>query len=143
MQSKLGRKIGHRKQVIANLATSLILHEKITTTVIKAKTVAPFVERIFTNVRKDDLASRRQVTAALSDKKAVSKLFTQALPNVTNIKSGFSSIYKIQPRKGDGAPMAIIQLNESIFKSDKTEKTAEKVITSGIKEEKKPKKVTK
>lgn len=141
MQSKLGRKIGHRKQVIANLATSLILHEKITTTVIKAKTVAPFVERIFTYVRKDDLASRRQVTAALSDKKAVSKLFTQALPNVKNIQSGFSSIYKIQPRKGDGASMAIIQLNELIFTDDKKSKSTDKVVLPEVKEKKTTKKV--
>jgi large subunit ribosomal protein L17 len=119
MQSKLGRKKGHRDQVIANLATSLILHEKIDTTIIKAKTVAPFIDRIFSITKKDDLAARRYVTSILKDKKAVSKLFTQALPNIKSMTSGFSSIYKIQPRRGDGAPMATIVLNEKIFKIKK------------------------
>ncbi len=125
MISKLGRTRDHRRQVVANLATSLILHEKITTTLAKAKTVLPTVDKMFTTAKKDNLLARRSLNNILNDRKAVAKVFNEGLPNIKNISSGFASIYKIAPRKGDGAPMAIVQLNENIFKKAEVKTKAE------------------
>lgn len=125
MISKLGRTKGHRAQVIANLATSLVLHERITTTLAKAKTVLPTIDKMFTTAKKDNLLARRSLNNILNDRKAVAKVFTAGLPNIKNISSGFASVYKIAPRKGDGAPMAIVQLNENIFKKPEVKSKAE------------------
>lgn len=125
MPSKLGRTRDHRKQVVANLATSVILHEKITTTLAKAKTVLPIVDKIFTAAKKDTLDSRRDLNKILNDRAAVVKIFTLGLPNIKSMTSGFASLYKVAPRQGDGAPMALIVLNENIFK-----KSVKKEITN-------------
>ncbi len=115
MLSKLGRKRDARKQMIANMATSLIFHGKITTTIPRAKTVTPYVERIFTIAKKDTLTARRTVTGLLNDKKAAAKIFDIGLPNITDLSSGFTTIIKSSTRKGDGAQKAIVMLNSKIF----------------------------
>lgn len=108
--SKLGRKKEHRERTLRNLATSLFLYEKLTTTVAKAKTLGPIAERLITTARADTLAARRSLKATLLDQNAVSKLFDDLSNRQANRTSGFIRITKLGNRAGDGAPMAQIEL---------------------------------
>ena len=134
MKAKLSRKSQPRNILIANLATSLILHGKIKTTLPKANAVQCYVEKIFTDVRKNSLAAKRKVGSKLKDKKAVAKLFEIGAKNISKIpSSGYTSIYKLYTRKGDGSTIALIKINENIFKveEDKSDiKTVNKEITN-------------
>jgi large subunit ribosomal protein L17 len=96
--------------MLANLAASLFEHKRITTTVTKAKRLRPYAERLITFAKKGDLASRRRVLAVISNKGVVHELFTDIAPAVANRNGGYTRITKIGNRKGDNAPMAVIEL---------------------------------
>jgi large subunit ribosomal protein L17 len=96
--------------MLANLAASLFEHKRITTTVTKAKRLRPYAERLVTFAKKGDLASRRRVLGVISSKSIVHELFTEIAPAVANREGGYTRITKIGNRKGDNAPMAVIEL---------------------------------
>jgi large subunit ribosomal protein L17 len=96
--------------MLANLAASLFEHKRITTTVTKAKRLKPYAERLVTFAKRGDLASRRRVLGLISDKGIVHELFTDIAGAVANRDGGYTRITKIGNRKGDNAPMAVIEL---------------------------------
>jgi large subunit ribosomal protein L17 len=98
--------------MLSNLATNLFEHGRITTTETKARRLRPFAERLITKAKRDDLHSRRQVLAVIRDKGIVHELFTQIGPRYATRPGGYTRITKIGPRKGDNAPMAVIELVE-------------------------------
>jgi large subunit ribosomal protein L17 len=107
---RLGGSPAHERLILANLATSLFEHGRITTTETKAKRLRPFAERLITFAKRGDLASRRRVLAVIRDKGVVHVLFTEIAPQVAERDGGYTRITKIGPRKGDAAPMAVIEL---------------------------------
>ncbi|MBU6389824.1 50S ribosomal protein L17 [Patescibacteria group bacterium] len=107
---KLGRKKENRERTLRNLATSLMLYEKVCTTEAKAKAVAPLVERVISHVLKGGLAARRTIKSELFDMNAVSKLFEDLPARQGKRSSGFVRITKLAARPGDGAPMAQLEL---------------------------------
>jgi large subunit ribosomal protein L17 len=106
---KFNRNTDQRKALFRNLAVSLILHERIKTTEAKAKTIRPIVERLVTLAREDTEHHRRLAMARLADERAVSKLFDVIAPRFEGQPGGYTRIYKLGPRRGDGAPMALIE----------------------------------
>lgn len=108
--NSLGRKSGHRKAMLANMASSLILHKQIETTVAKAKALREYVEPLITKAKNDTTHSRRVVFSYLKQKEAVSELFRTVAPKVGERPGGYTRIVKSGFRKGDGADMAIIEL---------------------------------
>jgi large subunit ribosomal protein L17 len=108
---KLGRDAAHRKALLANLSKELIEHERIETTVAKAKAVKPEVEKLITLARRGDLHARRQALSALGqDKFAVYKLFEEIAPRYTERPGGYTRILKLGPRKSDATEMALLEL---------------------------------
>ena len=108
---KLGRDSAHRKSLLANLSKELIEHERIETTVAKAKAVKPEVEKLITLARRGDLHARRQALSALGqDKFAVYKLFEEIAPRYTERPGGYTRILKLGPRKSDATEMALLEL---------------------------------
>ena len=114
---RLGGSPAHQRVILANLATSLFEHGSITTTEAKARRLRPFAERLITKARRGDLHSRRQVLAVIHDKSIVHVLFTEIGPRFAERPGGYTRITKIGPRKGDNAPMAVIELVEAEFTS--------------------------
>ncbi|WP_084038467.1 50S ribosomal protein L17 [Demequina sp. NBRC 110053] len=110
--ARLGGGPAHERQILANLAQSLFEHGRITTTVAKAKRLRPYAERVVTLAKRGDLASRRKVLGLLSDKGVVHALFADIAPGFAERDGGYTRITKIGPRKGDNAPMAVIELVE-------------------------------
>lgn len=106
----LGRTDSHRKAMLANMATSLILHKRITTTLAKAKALRTYVEPLITKSKNDTTHSRRTVFAYLKDKDAVSILFREISEKVANRPGGYTRIIKMENRLGDNAEMAFIEL---------------------------------
>jgi len=106
----LGRTDSHRKAMLANMATSLILHKRITTTLAKAKALRTYVEPLITKSKNDTTHSRRTVFAYLKDKDAVSILFREVSEKVANRPGGYTRIIKMENRLGDNAEMAFIEL---------------------------------
>lgn len=106
---KLGRKEGHRKSLLANLAVSLIEHSRIKTTLAKAKAVRPLAEKLVTIGKKGTLHARRTAKAVLRQDGAVKKLFTDIVPRTTARNGGYTRIIKLGQRKSDAAPMALIE----------------------------------
>ena len=100
----------HERLMLANLASSLFEHKRITTTVTKAKRLKPYAERLVTFAKRVDLASRRRVLGLISNKGVVHELFTDIAQAVENRDGGYTRITKIGNRKGDNAPMAVIEL---------------------------------
>lgn len=96
--------------MLANLATSLIREESLTTTVAKAKTLRPYVEKLITKARKGDLAARRGVMRKIHDSEVVTKLFDEVAPRYAERPGGYTRITKMGPRRGDGAELAMIEL---------------------------------
>ena len=123
---KLGRTKEHRRALLRNLATDLFRHERLTTTLPKAKELRPYAEKLITLARRDDLHSRRLVLGLISDKGVVKKLFDTLGPRFTGRPGGYSRILRLGPRPGDGADMAIVELvgSEPVFKKQKEEKKA-------------------
>ncbi len=108
--ARLGGSPAHQKLILANLATSLFEHGRITTTEAKARVLRPVAERLITKAKKGDLHNRRQVLATIRDKGVVHTLFEEIAPRYAERPGGYTRITKIGPRKGDNAPMAVIEL---------------------------------
>ena len=106
----LGRKSGHRKAILANMATSLILHKRIQTTVAKAKALKMYVEPLITKSKEDSTHSRRVVFSYLKNKEAVTELFRTVAPKIADRPGGYTRVLKTGFRQGDGADMALIEL---------------------------------
>ena len=107
---RLGGGPAHERLMLANLATSLFEHDQITTTQSKAKRLRPLAERLITFAKRGDLASRRRVLTVVRDKGVVHRLFTEIAPDMDLRPGGYTRITKIGNRKGDNAPMAVIEL---------------------------------
>ena len=121
----LGRKSGHRKALLANMATSLILHKRIQTTVAKAKALKMYVEPLITKSKEDTTHSRRVVFSYLKNKEAVTELFRTVAPKIADRPGGYTRVLKTGFRQGDGADMALIELvdfNEAALASAKPAK---------------------
>ena len=124
----LGRKSGHRKALLANMAASLILHKRIQTTVAKAKALQSYVEPLITKSKDDSTHSRRVVFSYLKNKEAVTELFRTVAPKIADRPGGYTRVLKTGFRQGDGADMALIELvdfNEAALASS-TKKAAKK-----------------
>ena len=106
----LGRKSGHRKALLANMATSLILNKRIQTTVAKAKALKMYVEPLITKCKEDTTHSRRVVFSYLKNKEAVTELFRTVAPKIADRPGGYTRVLKTGFRLGDGADMALIEL---------------------------------
>src|SRR4051794_7542692 len=107
---RLGGGPAHERLLLANLATQLFAHRRITTTEAKAKRVRPLAERLITFAKRGDLAARRRVLTVVRDKGVVHELFTEIAPVMAERQGGYTRIAKIGNRKGDNAPMAVIEL---------------------------------
>lgn len=107
---KFGRRSGPRRAMLRNLVTSMILAEKIVTTEAKAKQIRSITEKMVTLGKRNDLHARRQVLAYLLDENAVTKLFENIAPRYEDRQGGYTRILKLGPRRGDAAPMAILEL---------------------------------
>src|SRR3954467_7234142 len=107
---RLGGGPAHERLMLANLATSLFEHGRITTTEAKAKRLRPYAEKLVSFAKRGDLHSRRQVMTVIRDKDVVHTLFAEIGPRFANRPGGYTRITKIGPRKGDNAPMAVIEL---------------------------------
>ncbi|MDI1290619.1 MAG: 50S ribosomal protein L17 [bacterium] len=112
---RLGGGPAHERLMLANLATALFEHGRITTTEAKAKRLRPLAERLITFAKRGDLHARRRVLTVVRDKSVVHTLFTEIGPNYAGRQGGYTRITKIGPRKGDNAPMAIIELVEPML----------------------------
>lgn len=110
--ARLGGGPAHERLMLANLATALFEHGKITTTEAKAKRLRPLAERLITFAKRGDLAARRKVMTVVRDKSVVHVLFTEIGPQYAGRPGGYTRITKIGARKGDNAPMAVIELVE-------------------------------
>ena len=111
---RLGGGPAHERLMLANLAQSLFEHGRITTTETKAKRLRPYAEKLITFGKRGDLHARRQVLKVLRDKSVVHTLFAEIGPRYENRPGGYTRIVKLGPRKGDNAPMAIIELVEAL-----------------------------
>ncbi|MBA4248257.1 MAG: 50S ribosomal protein L17 [Microbacterium sp.] len=107
---RLGGGPAHERLLLANLATALFTHKRITTTETKAKRLRPLAERLITFAKRGDLHARRRVMTIIRDKSAVHELFTEIAPLVAEREGGYTRITKVGYRKGDNAPMAVIEL---------------------------------
>lgn len=120
----LGRKDGHRKAMLANMASSLIMHKRINTTVAKAKALKTYVEPLITKSKEDTTHSRRTVFGYLKNKEAVKELFSIIAPKIADRPGGYTRVLHTGFRQGDGADMALIELvdfNEAALASAKAE----------------------
>ena len=120
----LGRKDGHRKAMLANMASSLIMHKRINTTVAKAKALKTYVEPLITKSKEDTTHSRRTVFSYLKNKVAVKELFSIIAPRIADRPGGYTRVLHTGFRQGDGADMALIELvdfNEAALASAKAE----------------------
>ena len=120
----LGRKSGHRKAMLANMATSLIMHKRIKTTVAKAKALKSYVEPLITKSKEDTTHSRRTVFSYLKNKEAVKELFGVIAPKIADRPGGYTRVLHTGFRLGDGSDMALIELvdfNEAALASAKKE----------------------
>ncbi|MCA1942089.1 MAG: 50S ribosomal protein L17 [Yonghaparkia sp.] len=107
---RLGGGPAHERLLLANLATALFTHQRITTTETKAKRLRPLAERLITFAKRGDLHARRRVMRIVTDKTAVHLLFTEIAPLMAEREGGYTRITKVGYRKGDNAPMAVIEL---------------------------------
>jgi large subunit ribosomal protein L17 len=111
---RFGGSPGHHNLMMANLATELFRHGRIQTTHAKAKTVQPIAERMITLAKRGDLHSRRQVLQTIRDKDVAHKLFADVGPAFRERNGGYTRVLKLGPRKGDAAPMALIELLDDV-----------------------------
>ncbi|MDF6101119.1 50S ribosomal protein L17 [Gordonia hongkongensis] len=122
--ARLGGSASHQKAMLANLATSLFEHGRITTTEAKAKRLRPYAEKIITHAKAGKLANRREVLKDIRDKDVVHTLFDEIGPFFADRPGGYTRIIKTLPRKGDNAPMAVIELvRESTASSEASRAT--------------------
>jgi large subunit ribosomal protein L17 len=125
---KLGRTSSHRRALLRSLTTSLFRHERIKTTLPKAKELRPFAEKLITLARRDDLHARRQVAREVADREVVKKLFTSLGPRFATRPGGYTRILHLGPRLGDGAQTALVELvgSEAMFKKRTEERRAKR-----------------
>jgi len=109
---RLGGSSAHQRHIMANLATALFEHGKITTTEARARRLRPYAERLITFAKRGDLHARREVLTVVTDRGVVHTLFTEIGPRFATREGGYTRITKIGPRKGDNAPLAVIELVE-------------------------------
>ena len=112
--ARLGGSPAHQRLILSNLATQLFEHGRITTTEAKARRLRPVAEKLITKAKKGDLHNRREVLKTIRDKSVVHVLFTEIGPRFATRPGGYTRITKIGPRKGDNAPMAVIELCEPL-----------------------------
>ena len=123
---RVGGGPAHERLILANLATSLFEHDRITTTEAKAKRLRPLAERLITFAKRGDLHARRRVLTVVRDKGVVHRLFAEIAPDMAQREGGYTRITKIAPRKGDNAPMVVIELvREPLSAKKATVKEAE------------------
>jgi len=134
---RLGGGPAHERLILANLATSLFEHDQITTTEAKAKRLRPLAERLVTFAKRGDLHARRRVLTVVRDKGVVHRLFTEIAPDMAERAGGYTRITKIGSRKGDNAPMAVIELvREPLSPKKATVAEAEAATKRSAKDEK-------
>ena len=125
---RLGGSPSHQRLILSNLATQLFEHGRITTTESRARALRPYAEKLITKAKKGDLHNRREVLKTIRDKSVVHVLFTEIAPTFAERPGGYTRITKIGPRKGDNAPMAVIELVTEAYNpkpaSGKTKKAA-------------------
>lgn len=122
----LGRKKGHRRAMLANMANSLITHKRIVTTMAKAKALRLYVEPLITKSKEDSTHNRRTVFSYLQDKQTVAELFREVGAKVAQRPGGYTRVIKLAPRLGDSADMAMVELvdyNELLVKEDKPKRS--------------------
>jgi large subunit ribosomal protein L17 len=118
--ARLGGSAAHQRLILANLASQLFEHGRIVTTEAKAKRLRPLAEKLITKAKRGDIHSRRLVLTTVRDKGVVHTLFTEIAPGLADREGGYTRITKVGPRKGDNAPMALIELvQESVEDSRK------------------------
>ncbi|MCX6405008.1 MAG: 50S ribosomal protein L17 [Actinobacteria bacterium] len=122
--ARMGGSASHERLILANLATALFEHGRITTTEARARRLRPVAERLVTFAKKGDLHARRRVLTVIRNKDVVHTLFAEIGPRFENRQGGYTRIVKIGPRKGDNAPMAIIELCEPLAEAVVREATA-------------------
>jgi large subunit ribosomal protein L17 len=133
--ARLGGSAAHEKMLLANLAKQLFEHGRITTTEAKARRLRPYAERLVTKAKKGDLHNRRQVLQVISDKSIVHTLFTEIGPRYENRPGGYTRITKIGNRRGDNAPMAVIELVEALTVAQQATGEAEAATKRAVKED--------
>jgi large subunit ribosomal protein L17 len=118
--ARLGGSAAHQRLILANLASQLFEHGRIVTTEAKAKRLRPLAEKLITKAKRGDIHARRLVLTTVRDKGVVHALFTEIAPSLADREGGYTRITKVGPRKGDNAPMALIELvTESVEESRK------------------------
>lgn len=118
--ARLGGSAAHQRLILANLATQLFEHGRIVTTEAKAKRLRPLAEKLITKAKRGDIHARRLVLTTVRDKGVVHTLFTEIAPSLADREGGYTRVTKVGPRKGDNAPMALIELvTESVEESRK------------------------
>ncbi|GAA0466894.1 50S ribosomal protein L17 [Streptomyces stramineus] len=132
--ARLGGSAAHEKLLLANLAKSLFEHGRITTTEAKARRLRPVAERLITKAKKGDIHNRRQVLQVITDKSIVHTLFTEIGPGFAERPGGYTRITKIGNRRGDNAPMAVIELVEREIAKKATVAEAEAATKRAVKE---------
>ncbi len=133
---RLGGSPAHEKLMLANLANSLFKHGRIHTTETKAKRLRPLAERLITKAKRDDLAARREVRKTINEKEVFVALFNEIAPRFANRDGGYTRIVKTGPRKGDAAPMAIIELVEELVVEQPKKAAAKKAAKKAAQEDK-------
>ena len=123
---KLGRTKPHRESMLSNMAMSLFTHRVIKTTDAKAKALRPVVDRIITTAKLGTLASKRQVAKTVHVKEVFSKLYTEILPHLEERTSGYTRVVKLGVRRGDGAPISVVELLTPEPKVESDDKKAKK-----------------
>jgi len=138
--ARLGGSPAHQRLILANLATALFEHGRITTTEAKARTLRPVAEKLITKAKKAELgttqslAQRREVLKTIRDKSVVHTLFTEIAPTFAERPGGYTRITKIGPRRGDNAPMAVIELVEALTVAQTAVGEAEAATKRSVKE---------
>jgi large subunit ribosomal protein L17 len=132
---RLGGSPAHQRLILSNLATQLFEHGKITTTESRARTLRPLAEKLITKAKVGDLHNRREVLKVVRDKGVVHVLFTEIAPTFAERPGGYTRITKIGPRKGDNAPMAVIELVTEAYAPKPSNKKAEKAVAAPVVEE--------
>ncbi|MFJ8664596.1 50S ribosomal protein L17 [Streptomyces sp. NPDC003027] len=133
--ARLGGSAAHEKLLLANLAKSLFEHGRITTTEAKARRLRPVAERLITKAKKGDIHNRRLVLQTITDKGVVHTLFTEIAPRYSERPGGYTRITKIGNRRGDNAPMAVIELVEGEIAKKATVAEAEAATKRAVKED--------
>ena len=123
---RLGGSPAHQRLMLSNLATALFEHGRITTTETRARLLRPVAEKLITKAKRGDLHNRREVLKTIRDKSVVHTLFTEIAPTFSERPGGYTRITKVGPRKGDNAPMAVIELVTEAYspKAPSTKKTS-------------------